>query len=83
MFEPLIREDIEAKQSTRRYIALRWTDGRRVSAKKKSSGEDSTTPPSEAQHQPPSLSQEGRVLAGYILGEFDVSNSLLHELIPC
>ncbi|ORY55962.1 hypothetical protein BCR35DRAFT_309938 [Leucosporidium creatinivorum] len=80
VFEPLITEDIEAARSTRRYIALRWTSpaSRKSKYKGKKEDGDSPPPPASNMNQPPTLIREGKVLAGYILGECDLLLGSLH-----
>jgi hypothetical protein len=57
-----------------RYIALRWTSPASRKGKSKGKQDEGESPSASApsMNQPPSLIREGKVLAGYILGECDV-----------
>ncbi|SCV68195.1 BQ2448_316 [Microbotryum intermedium] len=62
MFERAMREDIEPTTSTRRYLALRWIAMRKPQPKRDGSRSANT----------PSLTANGRTLAGFVLAEQDL-----------
>ncbi|SCZ89968.1 BZ3500_MvSof-1268-A1-R1_Chr1-3g01696 [Microbotryum saponariae] len=62
MFEQAIRENIEPTTSTRRYLALRWMTARKPRSKGEGSRGANT----------PSLTANGRTLAGFVLAEQDL-----------
>ncbi|KAM0790485.1 hypothetical protein ACM66B_003360 [Microbotryomycetes sp. NB124-2] len=76
MFEPLMTDDVEGTHHTRRYVALRWSTptSRKGKKPKNSGGDDSSDDP----NQPVPLIRQGKILAGFILAEWDLNIGSLH-----
>ncbi|KAK4049264.1 hypothetical protein OIV83_004200 [Microbotryomycetes sp. JL201] len=76
MFEPLMTDDVEATHQSRRYVALRWSTptSRKGKKPRNGAGDDCSDDPS----QPVPLIRQGKVLAGFILAEWDLNIGSLH-----
>lgn len=88
MVEPMLRIDVEPVKGIRRYIALRWSEppprkkNRAKSGMKHEDDESSFKSPPDLS-APTIAVRKGKNLAGFVIGELDLSLGSLFQAIQC